>query len=100
MKHSALAQLAPGLPAVSVVGVDSSRSAVQTHGVSKRLQVLVDEEELEIRAVARRQGMTVAEWVRQSLRRARSEAPSGSVGRKLDALERASRHSYPAPDIE
>lgn len=35
--------------------------------MSKRLQVLLDEEELEeIRAVVRRKRMTVAEWVRQS----------------------------------
>ena len=69
--------------------------------MSKRLQVLVDEEELEeIRAVARRHRLTVAEWVRQSLRLARSEEPRSSVARKPEVLEQASRHSYPAPEIE
>ena len=38
----------------------------------KRLQVLLDEEEyLDFQAVARRQRMSMAEWVRQSLRSAR-----------------------------
>ena len=61
----------------------------------------MDDEELdEIREVARRHRLTVAEWVRQSLRVARSEEPRGSVTRKLEALERATRHSFPAPDIE
>lgn len=42
--------------------------------MSKRLQVLLDEPEMrEIRRIARRQKMTVAEWVRQALRAARSE---------------------------
>lgn len=68
--------------------------------MSKRLQILMDEEELdEIRAVARRHRLTVAEWVRQSLRLARGEEPSRSVGSKLVALERAAKHDFPAPDI-
>ncbi len=68
--------------------------------MSKRLQVLLEEEEFEeIRAVARRNRMTVAEWVRQSLRLARAEEPSGSVVSKLETLERAAGHSFPAPDI-
>ena len=40
--------------------------------MSERLQVLLDASELEeIRSVARRHRMTVAEWVRQALRAAK-----------------------------
>ena len=42
----------------------------------KRLQVLLDEEEYkEIQRVARNQRVTLAEWVRQALRQARSDNP-------------------------
>jgi hypothetical protein len=42
--------------------------------MSKRMQVLLDEPEWkEIRRAARAQRMTVAEWVRQTLRAARQE---------------------------
>ncbi len=68
--------------------------------MSKRLQVLLDEEEYqEIRGVARRRRMTVAEWVRQALRTARDDDP-GSVEAKLRAIADASRHQYPTADIE
>jgi hypothetical protein len=44
--------------------------------MSQRLQVLLDEAELrEIRKLARRERMSVAEWVRGALRRARQKAP-------------------------
>ena len=65
----------------------------------KRLQVLLDEEEyLEIQGVARRQRVTMAEWVRQALRKARFEHP-GSVETKLRAIAEASRHQFPTADI-
>ncbi len=49
----------------------------------KRLQVLLDEEEYkEIQGVARRQRVTLAEWVRQALGQARSNHP-GTVEAKL-----------------
>lgn len=68
--------------------------------MTKRLQVLLDEVEfLEIQGAARRQRMTVAEWVRQALRRARSDQP-GTAEAKLRAIAEASRHSYPTGDIE
>lgn len=67
--------------------------------MSKRLQVLVDEEEYrEIQGVARRQRLTVAEWVRQALRRAREDDP-GTVDAKLRAIAEASRHQFPTADI-
>lgn len=69
--------------------------------MSKRLQVLLEEPELrEIQRAARAQRMTVAEWVRQALRAARREVPSRDPERKLAAIRTATRHSFPAPDIE
>ena len=66
----------------------------------KRLQVLLDEEEYEeIRDIARRHRMTLAEWVRQALRRARSDHP-GSVDAKLRVIAVASRCAFPTGDIE
>lgn len=57
--------------------------------MTRRLQVLLDEEELqEIQAVASAHRMTTAEWVRQALRSARGAALS-SVDRKRAALEKA-----------
>ncbi len=68
--------------------------------MTKRLQVLFDDHELaEIQAAARARRMTVADWVRGSLRAAR-EDPSAAAGRKLAALRSATRHEFPTTDIE
>ena len=69
--------------------------------MSKRLQVLLDEAELqEIRRVARAQKMTISEWVRTTLRRASSNEPSGDVRKKIEVVRAAVRHSYPTGDID
>ena len=66
----------------------------------KRLQILLDEEEYkEIQRVARRQRMSLAEWVRQALRQARS-GHHGSVEAKLRVVADASRHEFPTADID
>ena len=68
--------------------------------MSQRLQVLLDEQELaEIRRIARRQRMTVAEWVRQALRQARRDEPSGDPRRKLSVVREAARGAYPTADL-
>ena len=68
--------------------------------MSQRLQVLLDEAEFaEIRRMARRQRMTVAEWVRQALRRARQEEPTGDPRKKLGMVREAARHAYPTADL-
>ena len=68
--------------------------------MSERLQVILEAAELaEIRAVARRHRMTVAEWVRQALRAARRDEPAIDSKRKLLAVREAARGSYPAADI-
>jgi hypothetical protein len=69
--------------------------------MSQRLQVLMDERELrEIQQIARRNGVTVAEWVRQTLRDARRAASARDPAKKLAAIEGAARHSFPTADID
>jgi hypothetical protein len=69
--------------------------------MSKRLQVLLDETEFaEIRRAARLSRMTVAQWVRQALKRARQEEPVTDSKRKLAVVREAMRGSYPTADIE
>ena len=69
--------------------------------MTKRLQVLLDEPEWrEVKRAARARRLTVAEWVRQALRAARSEEPSGDLDRKLDAVRAASRHAFPTGDVD
>jgi hypothetical protein len=69
--------------------------------MSKRLQVILkDPEYREIQRVARSRNMSVAEWVRQALSQVRHSEPSGSVGKKLDAIRAAARLEYPTADID
>jgi len=68
--------------------------------MAKRLQVLLDEAEyLEIRRAAERQQMSIAEWVRQSLRTAR-RVEAEKVSTKLCALADAVAHDFPTGDSE
>lgn len=69
--------------------------------MSKRLQVILNDEEFEeIRRVARRHGMTISAWVRQSLRESRRDEPRYDVERKLSAVREAVEHAYPTADVE
>jgi hypothetical protein len=68
--------------------------------MSQRLQVLLDESELaEIRRIARRHRMTVAEWVRQALRLARRDEPATEPKRKLAVVRESARGAYPTTEI-
>jgi hypothetical protein len=69
--------------------------------MTKRMQVLFDDAEYaRILRLARRHGLTLAQWVRDALRAASRDEAQGSVERKLAALDAAVRHSYPTADIE
>lgn len=69
--------------------------------MSKRLQVVMTEEEYaEIRAAARQERMTVAEWVRQNLRTARAGDWAKAADEKLDVVRNAIEHSFPTGDID
>jgi len=67
----------------------------------KRLQVLMDEEELKaIQRSANREHLTTAEWVRQRLREAREQVARPDIATKLAAIQAAYRHAGPTGDID
>lgn len=69
--------------------------------MSKRLQVLLaDEEYAETEAAAHREGETVSQWVRHTLRDARESQPRQASSRKLAVLRAAMAHEFPTGDIE
>jgi hypothetical protein len=64
--------------------------------VTKRLQVLLDEAEFrDLRRVARARRMTVAAWVRETLRAARQREPLGDAADKIAAVRAAASHAFP-----
>jgi hypothetical protein len=69
--------------------------------MTKRLQVLLEDDELEsIRQAARRERLSVAGWVRRALRTAREREAGRDPREKLDALNTALRHDFPTGDVE
>jgi hypothetical protein len=61
---------------------------------------LLDEAEFrELRRVARAHRMTVAAWVRQTLRAARQREPLGDVAEKISAVRAAARQAFPTGSI-
>ena len=69
--------------------------------MSKRLHVwLKDAEYREIQRAARSCNMSVADWVRQALGIVRRRGPSGSVGKKLEAIRVAARFEFPTAEID
>jgi hypothetical protein len=69
--------------------------------MSKRLQVLVDEDELSAyQEAARRRGWPLSLWVRQALREARLREPRGDLDVKLRAVRTAAQHDFPTTDID
>jgi nucleotidyltransferase/DNA polymerase involved in DNA repair len=65
------------------------------------MQVLLDDGDYrQVQAAARRNGVTLAEWVREALRKALRPAPTVSAERKLECVRAASRHSLPTADID
>jgi hypothetical protein len=69
--------------------------------MSKRLQVLLPDPDMEeIRRLARRERLTVGEWVRRTLREARSRQPVHEPQWKLKAVRKAAKYSFPTGDID
>ncbi len=70
--------------------------------MTKRLQVLMDDDELRsIQRLARNERVTTAEWVRQRLREAQDQRGRPDIATKLAAIQAAYRHrEAPAPDID
>ena len=68
--------------------------------MSRRLQVLFDDDEYrDIQLAARESRMTVAEWVRQTLRKDRL-GRHRAVETKLKAVADATRYRFPTADID
>jgi hypothetical protein len=66
-----------------------------------RLQVLLPDAEMsDIRRLAKRERLTVGEWVRRSLREARASRPSIDPETKLKAVRRGAQYSFPTADME
>jgi hypothetical protein len=69
--------------------------------MSKRLQVVLDETDLQgYERAAREAGVSLSEWVRGTLRAAEREVAMGDVDAKLSAVRDALRHDFPAPDVD
>ena len=68
--------------------------------MAKRLEILLDDAEYAaIEEAARRQGISVSDWVRHMLR----DAPRYELdraGQKRTALERAAQYNHPTADID
>jgi hypothetical protein len=69
--------------------------------MTKRLQVLLDDPEWrEIQRAARARRLTIAEWVRQALRAARKQQPTGDLDRRLGVVRASARHSFPTAGLD
>lgn len=69
--------------------------------MSKRLQVLLEDEEMrELHDAAGREGLTLSAWVRRTLHEARRRQPHGDLANKLAAVRTAASHDFPTADID
>jgi hypothetical protein len=69
--------------------------------MSKRLQVLLPDQEMaDIQRLAKREHVTVGEWVRRTLREARATRSVIEPETKLNAVRRAAQYAFPTADIE
>jgi mobilization protein NikA len=69
--------------------------------MSRRLQVVLREAELrEVREAARREGISVSEWVRRALLDACRRQPHGDLDEKFRAIRVAAGHRFPTADID
>src|SRR5271156_1773306 len=81
---------------------DASHSVARyTTGMSKRLQVVVKDEELErYERTAEAVGLTMSEWVRQSLRAAERQVSTSDVERKLAAIRTAASYQFQRREVD
>ena len=69
--------------------------------MSKRLQVLLPDEEMsEIQRMADGDHVSVGEWVRRTLREARSARSTSDPDMKLRAVREAAGYAFPTADIK
>jgi len=69
--------------------------------MSKRLQVLLPDREMSaIQQLAKRERLTVGEWVRRVLQEARASRPVIEPETKLKAVRQAANYAFPTGDID
>jgi hypothetical protein len=69
--------------------------------MSKRLQVLLPDSEMsDIQRIAKREHLTVGEWVRRALRETRASRPAIDPETKLKAVRHGAQFSFPTADLE
>jgi hypothetical protein len=69
--------------------------------MSKRLQVLLEDREMaDIRILASHERLTVGEWVRRTLREARTRQSVKDPEAKLKAVRRGAQYSFPTADVD
>jgi hypothetical protein len=69
--------------------------------MSTRLQIIVqDEEARELRRCAKREGLSLSDWVRRALRRARREQTGPTARQRLAALNTALQCNHPTGEID
>ena len=62
---------------------------------------MIDDEELrEIKKIAKSEMISVAEWVRKTLKAARKNVPAGDRSQKIDAVRMAVQYDFPAADMD
>ena len=62
--------------------------------------LLPDQEMSDIQRLAKRERLTVGEWVRRTLRDARASRPAIEPETKLKAVRQGAKYSFPTADIE
>jgi len=69
--------------------------------MSTRLQVILsDAEAAELKSAAAREGITVSEWVRRSVREAGRRQTSGRASERLALIQTAADYAFPTGDLE
>lgn len=69
--------------------------------MSIRLQVLLDEEELEeIKKISGEERMTVSAWVRRAIQNEKKSHPQKAFRKKLAALNKAAEYHLPSGNID
>jgi molybdopterin biosynthesis enzyme MoaB len=69
--------------------------------MSKRLQVIVSDEEYEaLKEASDEAGQTLSEWIRGALRTVRRQRSTTRTDRKLAAVRAAVRNEFPTGDME
>jgi hypothetical protein len=91
----------PVIPAPLGVVIDSTGASIQTQNMSKRLQVILPDDEYRALAdAAREQGKPIARVVRESLHRALAEETRTAPDKRIAAVLRFARFTGPTGDID